>query len=102
MQTHKTVPWRHLLFKRISKQIRSGSIKKIQKTISIYNIDVSSFENSAGYSLLHVAAQYNRPQIARLLIAQGCSIHKQDMHGRCALYVAALYNAKKVINEMDK
>lgn len=49
-----------------------------------------------------MAAKYNRPEIAKYLIRKGCWIHKQNSSGKCSLYVAAFYNSKKVMKEMDK
>jgi len=95
--TSERRPWRFVLFRKLSKQIKTGNLEKIKYYADKYEIDLNSFENENRRSLLHVAAKYNQATITLYLLEQGCSMYHQDAKNMCPLYIAAWKRSQDVL-----
>ena len=80
------------------KAIIKGDIEMVQKMIALGE-DVN--QKSLGKTPAHYAARYNKPEILKLLIANGANLKKRCDQGYTVKKYAELSEAKEVIKVID-
>lgn len=90
------------LFYLLSKEIKRNSLSTLESMVDTNAIDVSQIKSTKNSTLLHVAAKYNREEIAAYLIQKGLSIHEQNSRSECPYYIAVLRKSREVLEYMEK
>lgn len=90
------------LFEKLTTCIKLGRIRKLKYLLHRYRVNPSDLCDTSKTTLLHIAATYNRKQIAMYLIDQGSSIYFQNSRNECPYYIAVLKGSKKVLKYMER
>ncbi|XP_023336598.1 receptor-interacting serine/threonine-protein kinase 4 isoform X2 [Eurytemora carolleeae] len=77
---------------RLSSAFSMGSIHGIQQ-----NSGRPVQRNDKGWTVLHLAAMYSKPQTVRLLLQQGCKSSDKDIDGNTPLHLAAEFGNREAV-----